>query len=109
MSFYDALLRLFQRRYDGYALLDLHLHGLWGCPLVNMLEDVQRRFGVAFSRRLMQHFGHFRFALCAALLFGILRDGVELHQPSIFGRGHASGVGERVAFQPFAGGEIDAL
>ncbi len=76
---------------------------------MHVLENVQRRFSVTFAGGLVQHFGHFRLALCAALLFGILRDGVELHEPPVFGRRHASGVGERVAFQAFFGGEIDAL
>jgi hypothetical protein len=76
---------------------------------MHVFENVQRRLSVTFAGGLVQHFGHFRLALCAAFLFGILRDGVELHQPPVFGRRHASGVGERVAFQPFAGGEIDAL
>ncbi len=71
---------------------------------MDMLEDVQRRLGVALTRRLVQHLRHLRLALSAALLFGILRDGVELHQASVFLRGHASGVGERVAFQTFARG-----
>ena len=93
-----ALLRLFQRRYDGYALLDLHLHGLRGHPLMHVFEDVQRRFGVTFTRRFMQHFGHFRLAFCAALLLSILRNRIELHQPPILLWRHASGIGERVAF-----------
>ncbi len=104
MSFYDALLRLFQRRYDGYALLDLNLDRLGSRPLVNVFEDVQRRLSVASARGVVQHLGHFSLALCAALLLSILRNRVELHEPAVFGRRHASGVGERVALQPFAGG-----
>jgi hypothetical protein len=76
---------------------------------MHVLENVQRRLGVTFAGGLVQHFGHFGLTLCASFLFGIFRNRIELHQPSILGRGHASGVGERVAFQPFAGGEIDAL
>ena len=71
---------------------------------MHVLENVQRRLGVAFTRRFVQHLRHLSLALCAAFLFGIFRNRVELHEPPILGRGHASGVGERVALQPFAGG-----
>jgi hypothetical protein len=74
-----------------------------------MLEDVQRRLGVAAAGGVVQHLGHFGFTLGAALLFSILRNRVKLHEPPIFGWRHASGVGERVALQPFAGGQVDAL
>ncbi len=72
--------------------------------MMYVLENVQRRLSVASAGGVVQHLGHLRLSLCAAFLFSIFRDGVELHQPSIFGRGHASGVGERVALQAFAGG-----
>ena len=76
---------------------------------MHVLENVQRRLGVAFARRLVQHLRHLSFAFSAALLFGILRDGVELHKPAVFDRRHARRIGQRVALQAFLGGEIDAL
>lgn len=76
---------------------------------MDVLENVQRRLSVAATGGVVQHLGHFRLALGAPFLFGILRDGVKLHEPPIFGWRHASGVGERVALQPFAGGQVDAL
>ncbi len=72
--------------------------------MMHMLEDVERRFGVAAASGVVQHLGHFRLTLGAALVLGKFRDGVKLHEPAVFGRRHASGVGECVAFQPFAGG-----
>jgi len=72
--------------------------------MMHVLENVQRRLSVACAGRVVQHLRHFRLALGAALLLSILRNRIELHQAPILGRGHARGVGERVAFQPFAGG-----
>ena len=46
---------------------------------MHMLENIQRRFGVAAAGGCVQHFRHFRLALCAALMLRILRDGVKLH------------------------------
>ena len=74
-----------------------------------MLEYVQRRLCVALTCRLMQHLRHLRLTLCAALLFGILRDGVKLREPAVFLRRQSSRIGQRVALQAFLGGEIDAL
>lgn len=76
---------------------------------MHMLEYVQRRFGVALTRCLVQHLGHFGFTFSAALLFGILRDRVELHEPAVFDRRHTSRIGQRVALQAFFGCKIDAL
>ncbi len=72
--------------------------------MMHMLENVQRRLCVAATGGVVQHLGHFRLTFGSALLFGVLRDGVELHQPPILLWRHARGVGERVAFQPFARG-----
>ena len=74
-----------------------------------MLEYVQRRLCVALTCRLMQHLRHLRLTLCAALLFGILRDGVKLREPAVFLRRQSSRIGQRVALQAFLGGEIDTL
>ena len=76
---------------------------------MDVLEYVQRRFCVAFTRRLMQHLRHLSLALGAALVFGILRNGVKLREPAVFLRRQPSRIGQRVALQAFLGGEIDTL
>ena len=52
--FYDTVVGRLKRGCDADALVDLDRDGLLGHPAVLVLEDLERRFGVAFQRRLVQ-------------------------------------------------------
>jgi len=76
---------------------------------MNMLQDRQRRFGVAFPRPLMQQFGDFHLPIRAAFHFGHLSQLVELAQLPIFRRTHSSSQRQRITFQPAPGCVIDRI
>jgi hypothetical protein len=54
-----------------------------------MLQNLQRRLGVALPRRVVEDQGHLALAVGAALQFRHLRYRVHLPQARVLGRQHA--------------------
>jgi len=57
---------------------------------MRVLQDLQRRLGIARPRRLMQYARHFHLAVSAPLLFRHLRQRIELAELPILRRTHSS-------------------
>ena len=90
-ALYHAGLRLLQRARDADLLVDVHVYLLLGDPAVLVLQDVQRRLGVAHLRGVVQRLGGVELAVGAALLFGQFHQRVELGQLAKL-RGRQTGV-----------------
>ena len=65
---------------------------------MRVFQDLQRRLGVARSRRLVQYARHFHLAVSAPLLFRHLRQRIKLAELPILRRTHPSGQRQCVAF-----------
>lgn len=108
-AFDDALLGFLQRAGDADLLVNRDVDLLLGNPAVLVLEDVQRRLGVAVGRRVVQRLGRHELAVGAALHLGQLYQRVELLQPAVLAGRQAGAHGERVTFKTIAGRFIDCL
>ena len=64
---------------------------------MRVLQDLQRRLGVALPRRVMQYAGDFHLAVSAPLLFRHLRQRIKLAELPILRRTHPSSQRQRVA------------
>jgi len=63
-------LRHLKRARDADALLDIHADLLLCDPAVDVLQDLQRRFGVSATGGVMQDARQLHFAIRAPLEFG---------------------------------------
>ena len=97
--FDDALLGLLQRARDADLLVDADFDLLFGYPAVLVLQDVERRLGVASGCRVVQRLGRDELAISAALHLGHLYQRVEFVQAAILRRGQASRQRKAVALQ----------
>lgn len=73
---------------DADALIHLNTNSLLGHPAVRVLEDLQRRLGVAVSRRVAQMLTVLTLAVGAALEFGKFGNLVKLFQSGVLHRKH---------------------
>ena len=76
---------------------------------MGVTQHLGRRLGVARLGSGVQGGGHGALALGAALLFGVLRDGVHLAELAVLDRRHASGECQAVALEPQLGSRVDRL
>ena len=58
---------------------------------MRVLQDLQRRLGVALTRRRVQQAGDLHLAVSAPLLFGHLCQRIKLAELPILRRTHSSG------------------
>ena len=76
---------------------------------MRVLQDLQRRLGVALPRRVVQYAGDFHLAVSAPLLFRHLRQRIKLAELPILRRTHPSSQRQRVALQAFTRGLVDCV
>ena len=94
---------------DGDGLLDADVDSLARDPAVDVLEDVQRRLGVARGRGLMQLVGRQHLAVGAALQLGQLGQRIKLTQTPVLGGQQPRSQRQRVAFEALARRAIDGV
>lgn len=74
-----------------------------------VLQDLQRRLGVACTRRAVQYAGHLLLAVSAPLELRHLCDGVQLLQPDILDGQHPCRQRQRVAAETQPRRVVDLL